>query len=689
MIRRPDRSSEAGVSLVLVLVTLVVFGLLVPVLGQFGTTNGISGYIVKGQRYDRYAADNGVQSAIAYAGSRRTAGRAHVPCPDLTSTMNATSTAFKRDVTVKCQGFDGSGIPLGSGDIPAYAVLGLNGGQHSIDVNSPGRIKTQGAWWANGDPGSTSADIHQVTIDASDDLFGATGGCKESNNARIFAAPLRCDTGETVGDPNYGSALATLNGAQADAPAPRDACRSVDGNGVVALASGIHWNVEWLNKLTDGSCGRDVVIWLKPGTHYFDFDFYDRGLRGSGDSRWTIGDSGSRHVTVVAGARTWTTEPEAFAAATQANEATAAGACDLGARGAEIVLGSNSNIRVESPARMELCPLAVEGGGQRLAVTGPKSGQPETVNSFGPRAPSSAVGSRISWPDSPPASIDPITVTNCDRNPDCGPAGTNFAEGDLTRDATVTMKIPNPFTANARLESLQLDVSHRESENRGSSDNEGNRIRIRRMWFEIQGLGEMIRCDDLPASGGWSQRTVSCDVSGVKIPMPPAAGPDGLAALDVVLHVETNRRNQGSITLALDHVALKGTQTPAVIRAQGCGCDALNFDNHGHGNNGSAFVWGTVYLPNAGVNADLGERRAFRLARGVVADTFTLEGLPTGGGAPFIPVSLPGGGIYSERNVTFEAIVDGTTKLRARVTFPDPVGQPDAFPRITAWDTHP
>ncbi len=695
MSTRVDRSSEAGASLVLVLVTLVIFGLLVPVLGQFGTANGVSGYIVKGQRYDRYAADNAVQSAIAYAQTRRTAGRAYVPCPDLRSVMNETSTAFRRDVTVKCQGFDASGVPVGDAarGIPAYAVLGLNGGEHSIDVDSPGRIKTQGAWWANGDPGETSADIHRVTIDASDDLFGATGGCKESNGARIFAAPLRCRSRASVADPGFGSGLDTLDGKRADTFAEtEDACRSIrDGNGVVALEPGIHWNVDWLNELTDGSCRRDVVVWLKRGVHYFDFDFYDRSKRGSGDSRWTIGDSRGQHVTVVAGERSgWTTEPQAYAAATQANEATGAGACDLGVPGAELVLGSNSNIRIESPARVELCPFAVEGAGQRLSVSGAPAGPAERVESFGPVAPREAVGDgNISWPASPPESIDPITERNCTRNDDCGPVNVNYAEGDLSRDATVTMKVPNPFTANARLETLQLDVSHRESENR-DGDDEDNRVRIRRLWLEVTGLGLPIECDDLPASiNTWSQRTVNCDVSEARFPLPGVDGPDALADLNVVLHVETRGGRRGSITVALDSVGLKGTQTPVVSRSSACSCDALFFDNNGSGNVASAFVWGTVYLPSTTVRADLGGSRAFRLERGVVADTFELEGLPVATSTPFIPVSLPGGGIYTTRRVTFEATIGGQAKLRARVEFPDPVLVPDGTPKITDWNTRP
>ena len=60
--RTSDR--ESGASLILVLVALTVFGLLVPILGQFGSANGVSGYIVKGLRFDRYVADNGVHKVF-------------------------------------------------------------------------------------------------------------------------------------------------------------------------------------------------------------------------------------------------------------------------------------------------------------------------------------------------------------------------------------------------------------------------------------------------------------------------------------------------------------------------------------------------------------------------------------------------------------------------------------------------
>src|SRR3954452_16418263 len=107
------RRDERGVSLVLVLVTLVVFGLLVPVLGQFGSANGVSGYVLKGQRFDRYAAEAGMQGAIQWAKSQRQVGRQGTRCPDITTPtdLNGSGTNATRTVNVQCAGFDGNGLP--------------------------------------------------------------------------------------------------------------------------------------------------------------------------------------------------------------------------------------------------------------------------------------------------------------------------------------------------------------------------------------------------------------------------------------------------------------------------------------------------------------------------------------------------------------------------------------------------
>ncbi len=691
------RNDQRGVSLVLVLVALTIFGLIVPVLGQFGSVNGVSAYIVKGQRYDRYAAANGMNAAIAWAANQRTAGREHVPCPDIVTDVPGPSVTTNRHVVVKCTGFVTSGVPvLTDPSIPGFAVLGLNLADHSIEVDGDvsARLKTRGAWWANGGAGRTSADIHGVQVDATDDLFGATRRCHETSGGRIWAAPLQCDTGRAVADPGYASSLTTLADSQAD---PVLDCASIQANGVLALAPGIHWDAAFLTDAASGRCSahRDVVIWFQPGAHYFDFDFYDRDA----DTEWTMGGSSRGRATVIGGVPVgWDPggAPDQNAAARAAvsvdNAAVTAGACDLGASGVELVLGSTSHLTVESPTQFEVCPFRTDPAGQHLAISGPREGGTSPITPVGPETPISAVpnGRDFTWPAAMPAPPLPDALANADcgpRRPPCNPD--LYVEGELSgrrAEAKVTMQVPNPFTKDARFEDLILTVSHREEESDGDEDRRG---RLRDLSFELTGIpGSRVLCEPIgSASDDWTVALVQCRLE-TPVPMPD---PDVVRNLGVVMQIRTDNEDRGSVTVALDHLAIRGAQTTASVRAQRCDCEALFFDN-GAGA-GSAFVWGTVYLPTADVKADFGGATAFKLARGVVTRTLMLENLADD--RSFIPIELPGGGIYSTRTVAFEATVGDATEptLKARVSFDDPTtapGAPPVFPppRITSWNPH-
>src|SRR6476659_11519735 len=151
------RRDERGVSLV------VVFVLLVPVLGQFGSANGVSGYVLKGNRFDRYAAEAGKQGAIqwAQATAQRQAGRQGTKCPDIsTANLNGNDGPnASRSVTVRCAGFNGNGLPAGTATIPQYALLAL-GTNAAITLDGGGKLQTSGAGWSNGsiNPGNVAVD---------------------------------------------------------------------------------------------------------------------------------------------------------------------------------------------------------------------------------------------------------------------------------------------------------------------------------------------------------------------------------------------------------------------------------------------------------------------------------------------------------------------------------------------------
>jgi|GEM_PF-6069338 hypothetical protein len=698
MNRRPDLSRESGVSLIMVLVALTVFGLLVPVLGQFGSVNGVSGFIVKGQRFDRYAADNGVQSAIAYAQTRRTAGRAHVPCPDITSTMNGASTGFKRDVTVKCTGFDESGIPLGSDSVPKYAVLALAGSGTGIDILKSGRVKTKGPWWANS-VGRSAID-YEATIDGSADLVGAVGGCKGSQGAQLFAAPNRCGKGDlAVDDPLYSrsSQIQAIGDVPVQNlnydPVGGDPCDAVPTNHVLALAPGYYWDKAGLTKIGQGGCG-PVVIWLQPGRFYFDFDFYNQGVR---DSTWSIGhDSTNTKVVLVGGARTW--DPSAgvdaiWGRVPTLNGAGTGGACDTTLPGVELVFGSAAHLEVQSPGRVELCPLiAGEGGGQQhLSIVGRTEGGTSPVVDAPVATPTSVVpgGASFTWPAAlAPGSLDQPECTNNNNGNGCDP--TKFMEGTLSgrrRDATLTMVIPNHIPAQARLDQLVITVVHREpNANNDGRDGDSVTAALASPMPGVDCTGDL-RLDDR-----WHSDAITCDLDPNRTPMLALAN----FTLTLALHNGNGdgENNNQSMTFQADQVRVNGRSTAPSLRAEsGCvlggGCPLLFGDNSGGSHAAAVFVWGTVDAPLGAVQMDYSGSQAFKFARGVVVESFQLKNLPAASSTDFIPVSLPNGGIYSTRTVEFEAQVGTKTKLRARVEFADPVKSPDAAAKILSWDTHP
>ncbi|MEO6467615.1 MAG: hypothetical protein ABIP21_00835 [Acidimicrobiia bacterium] len=367
----------------------------------------------------------------------------------------------------------------------------------------------------------------------------------------------------------------------------------------------------------------------------------------------------------------------------------------------ELVLGSQSNITVASPAHLELCPREIGSGAQHVAIIGSGDGAQPVPHGVGPGVPTKSVGAtedprdRFTWKNAPTpvAPITPIQRQECSAKADCGRPEVNYSEGIISGqgrgEATVAMDIPNPFTKNDRLDALQVQVSHRETENGDPGNDENGRDRIKEMWFDVTGLGAVRECRDrrrFSESDDWSQDTVPCDVRDAKFPLPDRTT---VPTLTVTLHITTTGSDRGSVTVDLDQVALTGTATAPQPRVQACGCDAFFVDNNGRGNAAAAYVWGTVVLPTADVNEDFGGSTTFGLKRGVIARRFKLENLAND--PNFIPVSLPDGGKYTGRTVEFEAKINGTDKpkLRARVEFPDPIATPSTPPKITVWDTHP
>jgi hypothetical protein len=667
--RARRRRDERGVSLVLVLVTLVVFGLLVPILGQFGSTNGVSGYLLTGQRYDRYAAETGMQEAIAWAQTQRVVGRNRVPCSTVTDSVQPTaSTKSARTVNVRCQGFRGSGDPQSTPSIPQYALLTLNGG----NVTVAGRpMRTDGAWYSSG-----GIDASRTRLDATADYVGAARGCSGVN-----ASPTDCGTGRPGTDPGY-----TVPVPPVPTRTPVDRWRAdCSGivNGIVRIDPGLHWQRSYFNDLGDGRCG-DVTIWFAPGDgsvpHVFDFTFYDPGATAS----WTVDVRGAR-VRVVSG--------------TPLGGNPAAG-CDPTAPAAALIAAGGFWLDAASGATLDLCGSAVSG--QRIAMSQVVRGtNPAPVD-----APKSLV-TRIDanpptfFAKAPPAPVAPLAAVECAPRATCAPD--TYLSGSVTgRRATgeVVLTVPDPIPTGASPQNLTIALSHREREaNRGD-------LRQLRLW--ITGLGSRVDCGGLSdprntidSAPDWSTgRTdqLTCDLTRFHEPYFPQ-GPLQLHVAVDTGNGQGDNRPDPSVALDLDQVAVAARFTPAGTRDSKPARPIIEI----HSGVDATFA-GTVYLPVGDVTVDLGDATpASGFRRGLVARNVSVTQVPND--PRYAPFSLPNGGSYTDRTVTFAAYLTNGSNgdpnqalLTARVRFCDPQpdgghaaepecnGQSGQEPVILSWD---
>ncbi len=663
------RDDERGVSLVLVLVTLVVFGLLVPILGQFGSTNGVSGYLLEGQRYDRYAAEAGVQEAIAWAQAERVAGRNKVPCGNLTDSLQPGSSRSARTVRVSCQGFRGSGEPQATPTIPQYALLTLNGGNVSVSGRA---MRTDGAWYSSG-----GIDASGTRLDATHDYVGAAGSC--SGLAVTNTAPFDCGTGRAGIDPGYDVPIPGLPfGTPVDPKRAR--CAGIV-NGVARIDPGLHWQRDYFNALGDGDCG-DVTIWLAPGDgtvpHLFDFTFYGSTNQPS----WTI-DTNGRRIRVVSG--------------TPVGNNPSAG-CEPDGPAAAVIAAGGFWLQPTHGAVLDLCGERV--GRQRVAMTQVTRGTNPVETTSSP-----ALVSRVTsapptfFPAVPPGSAAPLANVDCVPRTNC--TADKYLSGTVNgrrNTATVSLTVPDPVPAGAYLKWLTIGLTHRERENRGGD------LRRLRVW--ISGMDSVYDCgltdngNTLESSSDWTTadpRELTCVVDYVHQPY-ASRGP-----LQINVAVDTGEGNgdnrpDPSVELDLDQVSLTAKFVPAGTRDSRPTGPVLQIHDPA-----DPTFQGTVYLPTGDVTADLsGASSTSGFRRGLIARNVTLEGVP--GDPQYAPFSLPNGGSYTDRTVTFAAtLADGSygdaskVILSARVLFCDPqpdegpakppcTGAPDQDPVVLSWD---
>jgi hypothetical protein len=668
--RRRTRRDQRGVSLILVLVTLVIFGLIVPVLGQFGSTNGVSGYVLKGNRFDRYAADAGMQAALNWAQGQRQAGRQGTGCPKITTgNLNDNAgTNADRTVTVTCAGYDDNGLPRATVAMPQFALLALGTGR-AITLSGGGNVRTDGAWWSNG-----SIDPGDVSVDATADYVGAHDGC-----AGINASPCDPTRGASQVDPGYAGPIPST--ITVDRP-QSDACAVVDrGTRTVTIPSGLHWQRKFFDDLGDGKCG-SLTLTLADGPHIFDFNYF-----GGGRSDWRLIPDGSSHarVQVVSAAKVGGTCREAAA---------------------PVLMAGTFTMEVGNGATVDLCGAG--GGGQRLSL-----GQVGTEGSDA-QFRDSAVQSPTSWtfnrlrgafdnftpnpPNSPPVPVTTLRNVDCDPNDNCGGG---FVQGRLHGDRAegqIVMQVPDPVTTTlgAKIRSIHVRITHRED---GAADVDQSHV------FISNGLPGSFQSEcnsddsasDLRIRNSWDSDDYVCDLRGVESPYFPTGN------LEITYDVQLKNQDNGSNTpdrsavVGIDAVLVQANYANATARRSVPSGDLLTVDP-----NGAMHAVGSVYLPHGDVTLKLGSSPSTTFARGLVVRTVAVQNPPPQ--ENFTPFSLPGGGNYTDRLTTFRAFLGDdpntdtdTPVLTARVRFCDVhpehgtptapcIGDLGGPAKILAWD---
>ncbi len=347
------RSPEQGASLVIVLAMISIFGLVVTALAAGAQVGVKSNSGVQTERVDQYAASGAIDSAISYLRGNLTYGREGLACPPVTLDSAAGL------VSVDCTPASGSGAPLPSPNAPSYALLttaGLPGGYPSgagITITKNNTFNVNGPVYSNSSIGVTR---HGRGVERGDGLRRV-----QRDHHRH---PLACNTNTFLDDPGgaFGvdpvapstwASLITL--LPATAPAPTCAA-----NKVATMVPGSYFDLDAMTA-GFGSC---TVIWMQPGSYYFDW-----GVADASNTQWSIVD------TVIGGT------PAGWNPASGSTPAvTAPGACDTNAAGVHLVFATTSRLDIGGKATVELCG-PVSATSQRIALYGRKSNVPGTLQS--------------------------------------------------------------------------------------------------------------------------------------------------------------------------------------------------------------------------------------------------------------------------------------------------------------------
>ena len=620
------RASEQGVSLVIILLMITVFGMVLAALAAQAEAGVRSTGGVQQQRFDQYAASGAIEGSINYLRGDRTRGREGVACPSF-STTSASGTA-----AVTCTPLAGSGDPQAGPNFPAYALLttaGLGGGYPAgtgIGVSGGNNVfKVGGSVYSNSTINTPKG------MDAGTNYVGAFGAC----SGTITGTPVQCNTGTTVADPGGGfnveptapnpwaAAVTTLPAA-----APTPTCNAT--NSVATMQPGSYFNLSTMTA-GFGSCG---VVWMRPGNYYFDW-----GIGNAASTQWSIGR-------IVIGGTPTGWNP----AAGTVQAPTVPGACDTTQPGVQLVFGADSRLDIAGGGSLELCASPTSTA-QQVAIYGRKTSAPGTLQSppaYKPTAAGASNPAGLTTPFANVAAIDGVSNT------------ATVTGKKAVGTAVLTGYGLSGIPAGSTLTSVQVKIAHAEA------SATTNRVSV------VAGSTTLCNGLSVPTHVAMQTDTITCP-----------ANQQWLTANDAQVSFAATRPNSnGSTATTLDGIELVVTYTPPGLRQETPGTTLISM-GPGGGNRGQIYVQGSVYAPYATLNLDLKNNNEAGFNRGTVVNAFTGANVPPA--QVFAAFNLPGQNSFANRKVALVATVDGRRQIRAVIQFDDSGVVPGATIKKLSW----
>lgn len=638
--------SEDGSALLIALIFVTVFGVIISVVLSFADTNFRLTSATRLQRSTVYDADAAVESAIAHY-------RQHSACPPSAAGPNTGQV-----VTVICTIDDSRAKAPTNAPKVAVAAVG-SGADDGVSAESGGTTFIRGGV-ASKTRISVSSGAH-LSVNGIVEARGECGPGAITQLNPTITPPVQCSYTPAAGaedltaDPGYPMAAAA-----AAVPATIDASTiTCAGSGPVTLPFGSYRSATDLNKLFSGSCAGRVFLFppASGGVGVYHFDFSD-----TGSHKWTIAG-----VDVVGG-----TIPVGHTASDLSSTCVGPTClppgqrCDQEANGVQFIFGGDSQLNVASGG-LELCaqPSTTE---QQIAIYGVKANS--VASSSLDRDGTAASGTFTVTAGALPASAL-LTKANDNKSP---------------RTLNVTGFDLSTLPATASINAAELVVTHTDL----STD-----LAKLQLPFTVSGT-----------SWSWPKPTPSLNPEAVAperfdLRAQGFDTPAKLAGLTFALSAYTNSKDAAwTATATVSRVQLRLTYTASGGYLAQSGCVTANtcVFLSASGPDVKLSIHGTVYAPLGGLDLQLVGDTFPVVERGVVVRR--LQGLITGSAAcSSLPPPLPDSCFpfqlpaepTSFADVVFKAVIDGRTRVRAWVAFPDcptpTTCDQRGAPTVKSWST--